>query len=797
MKKFIILLISILLIIILISCSKDRHEQDKTYNEYYYNVESFKLDIGIDYEQLNIFLHKEQLHLIALEVDKDTLDSFIHLLTMNPDGSNMQEIYRSQIDKSIDFLYIIGFEKHDDGHITIVSRDGVIVLPHTREDVLDGLWDYEVSSTYVYRRLSPVGEILYVSEIDALNNDERQIIISDVVFDINGNVVASGTYFPDDFEFQPIQVTIPGGNTGQSFFMFNNGLSGDYNEVEDTRNFGGFFNLTNDGQVIASNFKWLNMTNHIMFYEIDFENVIIRDGPIIEMGSNIDSLSGVFPAPEASEYDFYLVCNDREFVGYRKSDESFTLLIDFLELGVSLDRGMLDKNNLLLWDDERITVVNMTWNGTTRREEVTLFLLTPSDESIKVEREVITIGGIEVNYLHLLREQVAVFNRYSNTHRIEIVNYTYDDLDRLRTQLIAGRGPDMIILSGLGSSLVPVLSEGNFMLDLYKMIDLDPDINREDFFPSILSTLENSRGELVQISPDFTIQTFIGKQFDFPETPENWNYSDFIDYYKEARVAGYNYPMGQTIDRLQILDLLLFTDDTFFCERSGMANFDSKEFIDVLNFVLTIPENQGWEMIPKEILEGGLWDPIGDLVRGEQLLLPFEPIFGLSDFRTLQTRLGGIKVTGFPSNDGPTHSMQFTSGRSVGIRSNSPHINAAWEFVKLGLLPDAPHFGNFPLRVDLFEQLINNEISRTNTQTKPDVVAWVGGSIDLPPLTEIDAELLYEIVININNKHIIGHPVQDIIKENTQAFFAGNRSAEDTARIIQSRVQVFLAERAR
>ena len=806
MKKLTILLIALFGMIILIGCEGDSNEQDYVFGrqrapysvellgaDRNYDVHSFYLDLDVD-RQFYMFLHQEKLHLFFREECEGTLNTYINLLTMDANGANMQVIYRTMLDESVDYFNFLGFEKHDDGYKTLVSTDHVILPPYTREDYFDGLWDFEIEYTYVYRRISPDGEIVFVAGIDALNNEERQIRISDLAFDLDGNAVASVSWLPAGFEFSSGLVVIPEGIEGQSFFLFDNGLTGDFHELEDLAYSNGLFNRTNDGQIIVKSHVWHHETDLIMFYEVDFANTSIIDGSVIGSDSQIGSISGVFPAPELSDFDFYLIANDRELIGYRSSDENFTSLIDFLQLGVPVNHGRLDRNSFLLWDDGRITIINMNWSASLGRVEVKLFLLTPSSEPLStttIEREIITLGGINVNYSPMI-DQVTEFNRQSETHRIEILNYTNDDMDRLRTELIIGRGPDMFKLSWMGVDLVEALGEGYFILDLYEMIDADPDINREDFFPSILSTWENSRGELVQIAPNFGIQTVMGKQTVFPEAPENWNYADFISFYQEAREAGYDYPLGQDLDRLVIMEILLYADDTFFCERTAVANFDSESFINLLNFVMTIPADQGWNRVSHLALEG-LWHPVSDFLRGEQLLL-FWNISDPLDFRTLQTRLGGITAFGFPSNDAPAHAVQVGSGTAVGIRSNSPHIETAWEFVRLGLLHDASHDGlSIPLRIDLFEQLIYDELNRTeSTETFS-----FGDSIQVPPLTETDAELLRNLISNIRLKPISKHPIIHIVNEDVSAFLAGTRSAEDTARIIQSRVSIFLAERER
>jgi hypothetical protein len=805
MNKLAFFLVLLILLIALAGCRAEN--QEDAYDNHmqsvggsiellgaarHYGVESFELDLDIDFSQFRIFLHNEELHLLLLEVDAGTLISYIRLLRIDADGSNVRELYHTQLDESVDFFNIIGFEKHSDGYISLVTTDNMVEPPYTREDAFSGLWHFDISYSYTIRRISPDGRIMSALSIEALNTDERQVSVSDIAFDSDGNAVAAVSWFPPDM---PAAIgVVAEGAGGQSFLLFDNGITEDFHEVVNETFSSGIFDLTNDGQIFAPSFSWAAMTDLIMFYEVDFENTAIVNGPVIDAESPLNSINGVFPAPQTSMFDFYIIGNDSEFFGYSASHGVLTLLINFWELGVPLNQGAIDRNHFLLWEDGRMAVVNLTWNASLRRDDITLFLLTPSDEpsDYDAEPEIITIAMFDAAGSPLM-QQVAMFNRQNDTHQIEVVDYSREEVVRLRTELIARSGPDIFMLSWGGQDLIAALSEGDFMLDLYQMIDADPELSRDDFFPSVLSAWENSRGELIKIASDFAVQTIIGMQPVFPEVPESWNYADFIAFYNEAREAGYIYPLGEEQGRMDILRLILFRDDTFFSERDGTANFDSESFIDVLNFLMTIPEDQGWDRISHLAMEG-LWDPHGGLIRGEQLLSPMGNISNIMDFRALQLRLGGIAAFGFPSDDAPSHAVQVPLGTAVGIRSNSPHIDAAWEFVRLGLLPSAPHNGFvLPLRIDLFEELVYDEINSTLEHG----MTGIFGELELPQMTESDADVLRNIVSNIGHSPMFGHPVQDIVSEDVSAFFAGLRTAEDTARIIQSRVSIFLAERER
>jgi len=275
MKKLIILPIALLAIIILSGCengSRERHGQHTADSVEllgevrYYDVASFRLDIDIDFLQFYLFIHQDELHLFLREVDESSLNTYIHLLTMDAEGANLREIYRTLLDESIDFFNIIGFEKHDDGYITLVTTDNVIFSPYTRDEFFNSFEHFDVGYTYVYRRISPDGEIVFVSEISALNNDERQISISEIAFDLDGNAVASVFWLPADFELSLVGGAIPEDVGGRSFFLFDNGLMGNFREVKDETYSSGFFNRMNDGQVIVSNFAFSGAADLIMFY---------------------------------------------------------------------------------------------------------------------------------------------------------------------------------------------------------------------------------------------------------------------------------------------------------------------------------------------------------------------------------------------------------------------------------------------------------------------------------------------------------------------------------------------------
>jgi len=666
-------------------------------------------------------------------------------------------------------------------------RDNVILPPHTREDFMKGIFPDEWRSVYVYRKLSPEGKIISEIEFEALITDPRQIMINDAIFDIEDNIILSAQWFPagaalPDGELLPLDII------NESFFFFNRNTNEGFRETENMTKATNFIK-GNDGNVIVPTMLGASGSKISIYYKIDFENANIIEGPT---RSAIDPIiTGVFTAPTSSEFDYYLL-SQTWLYGFVESEVEFIQLTNLGSFGVGNTVGPSGMEDILFWDDGRISVVISEWDSAFDYREFSIILLTPSDEPWFIERETITLGGIDIG-ISPLAEQAMRFNRHSLTHQIEIVNYTPEEMARLRTELVAGQGPDIIKLSWANADFVEALSEYGFLLDLYPLIESDNVLQRDDFFSSVLSTWENNYGELIQIAPNFTIMTTIGHSAVLPHAPEAWTYADLINFYNNARANGYLYPMGQTIDRLHMLDLLLFADDTFFSSSDGVANFNSESFLTVLEFVKSIPAEQGWESV-LHLSQAGQWDPINNLLIGEQLLIPFQNIHNLMHFRNLQFRLGGLTAFGFPALNSPVHVAQVATGTSVGIRSNSPHIEAAWEFVRMGLTPRASSGRDaFPIRVDHFEQIITAELNRV----EPITMMIDGISYEMPPMTQEDVILLRDLIDNIGHSIVTGHPVQLMIREDVNAFFSNKQSAEDTARIIQSRVGIYLAENVR
>jgi len=174
--------------------------------------------------------------------------------------------------------------------------------------------------------------------------------------------------------------------------------------------------------------------------------------------------------------------------------------------------------------------------------------------------------------------------------------------------------------------------------------------------------------------------------------------------------------------------------------------------------------------------------------------------------------LGDFEVLGIPTVDGGENVlMPFMQ---IGINAASENIDGAWAFLRNFLLPDGIMTetlteGTLPYRVDLFESILS-DISTPrmeydedgNVVEMPQFELWLTSddrdTVNVYAMTTEQADRFRNIVENavpLRGQQIYGG-LWSIIENDLGRFLAGDATAEDTARIMQSRISIYLAEQS-
>jgi len=417
--------------------------------------------------------------------------------------------------------------------------------------------------------------------------------------------------------------------------------------------------------------------------------------------------------------------------------------------------------------------------------------------------KVLTLGGVLIP--GNIRLAVDEFNEANEFHSIEIIDYIDEHVTweyraegfmRLQSDLVTGGGPD-IIYDQFGW-----MTNHEVVLDLYPFIDADSMLSRSDFFTNFLYALESPVSTLPMIANSFNIRTMVGTERTVGHI-QLWTPSALLRLVERNRRI--NEPFGRQIDREQFINQVLWYAGFDFIDWDNhTANLDSDDFIRLLNAARLLPK----PLTPDEsFLLPYPGDPELALLLGNQLL-EYVYDFCPSSYNLLVNVLGNVVVLGVPTSTGGVNILEQTW--QMGINAASPHSDIAWEFLRGFLLPtEEMEMFRFPLRIDMFNNLIDTlkiphigiDSAGNTVEIPTELVLYREGG-RRPRVFEIHAitddvvdRILYIIdTAVLNRQSVHQQALFSLVDADIASFFAREKSAEDTARIIQNRVQTFLDE---
>ncbi len=402
------------------------------------------------------------------------------------------------------------------------------------------------------------------------------------------------------------------------------------------------------------------------------------------------------------------------------------------------------------------------------------------------------------------RARVLEFNRTSSQYRIEIQDYSeYNTsadasagLSKLNTEILAGNMPDLLDVSG-GIPLRRYAARG-LLADLWPYIESDPELGRDKVMERPLEAASMD-GKLYQVFQRFALETAAGAPAAVGDKM-GWSL-------EELRAALAKLPAGGSVlgpnkTKDSVLETMFANSlDSFVDWEAGTARFDSPEFQAILEFCASLPAQASGEDM----------DEYTRVASGAQLLLPVY----LNDLQSIQLYRalfgGGVTFAGYPSEGGS--GVSFSADNGMAMSASCKDAEGAWSFLRQVLLPigEQPAPGlDFPVNRADFEQAAEKSMEFSylkdetgNTVIGPDgepmlegtAYVFAGGQgVMLKPATQADYDqvmALYEAADSLVSRD---ENIWAIVREQAGACFAGDRTAEEAARAIRSRVELYLNE---
>lgn len=519
--------------------------------------------------------------------------------------------------------------------------------------------------------------------------------------------------------------------------------------------------------------------------------------------------------PGSNGYDLYYNSGSN-FYGLKLENGEPEKLFNWINCDVNSN----ELGSVSVREDGSVIGILTQWDRKTHKTSTDLVTVKQVPYESVPHKEVITLGCLYLDYN--AQAQVVKFNRSNDKYRIEVRDYseynmvaaattegktldTNPALTKFNTEIMAGNVPDIIDINSL--NYVQLASKG-IIENLYPYIDADPELNRDDFFANVLGAMEVD-GKLCTTVPGFYINAVMGASSVVGDTP-GWTYEEF-----EAALASMPegcQPFDQYVTRDSILQNCLALDmDRFVNWGTGECRFDSQEFVDLLNFANRFPETFDWENYDYSTEES----TTSRIAQGRQMLVQ-TTVYQIEDLfynQYIESFGGKVTFIGYPTASGTGNMLGIESG-GFAMSSKSQYKDQVWDFLRTFMTKDYQEENVWSLasRKDIFDEKAQeamtiqyqqdedgNEILDEEGNKIP--IArygrWneaTGESEEVYAIEPEQIDQLRELIASTEKKANYDSSIFDIVSEQAAAFFQGQKSAEEVAKLVQSKANIFVNE---
>lgn len=421
-------------------------------------------------------------------------------------------------------------------------------------------------------------------------------------------------------------------------------------------------------------------------------------------------------------------------------------------------------------------------------------------------KTVLTLATASGSIDDSIYKAIVKFNQISTEYRVVIKDYsvysspndTFAGSTVLNTEIVSGKSPDIFITDSMDAT---AYADRGIFENLWPYIDADEALGgREALVEPVFDSMCYRNGALYEITPTFKIYYIVG-DCDVAGSESDWSFEKLksaLAKMPEGCPAIYDYSKTNALycfSKFRICD--------FIDWEKGICTFNTPEFIECLTFIKDyFPDDA--DIQPEY---GGT--PFGyERLKSREALLISGALINLKDFQLLSFLCDGKEIfIGWPGAE--NGSCAFGAGTTVAMSSTCEHKDAAWEFMRLMLteemqLSDKENKYYFCTNKNVFDAALE-EACTAETYTDKDgnlhelpkgSYTISGLKVDFYAMTEEQRSEFLSLIENTKyNIRGDDSAIFEIVAEEAEAFFAGKQDEYKTANAIQSRVELYMAEK--
>lgn len=412
-------------------------------------------------------------------------------------------------------------------------------------------------------------------------------------------------------------------------------------------------------------------------------------------------------------------------------------------------------------------------------------------EKQKIDGEIINITLATFNMNNKLREAVIGFNGTSDKYKITVNDYSVYNtsendsagLLKLNTEIIAGTVPDIIDMSQLPAQ--KYISNG--LLE-----NLSPYLDgiMSDLFENIVNS-QAINGGVYELVPWFSIFTVAGSPMVVGAEPD-WNLSEFYETVETNKQ--YETVFGKSVTAYDFLgNVLMFNSDDYINWEEKTCNFMSEDFIRLLEFAADLPaDNSVGRNSQIAYVEDDL-----DIYTGKQMLMTQ----GVCDIGDLSACTALYKDSfvfkGFPTSEGS--GSVCVPDLDLGMSSVTKSKDGVWEFFEYLLSEDLQDglFYSIPIRKASADKIFEKRLEELKDLKGMNIIdpnTEDFMSVELRAPNEKDTQIMRSLINSVDTMYKPNMYLNEIVYDEASYYFAGQKSAEECAKLIQNRVGIYLSE---
>ena len=431
---------------------------------------------------------------------------------------------------------------------------------------------------------------------------------------------------------------------------------------------------------------------------------------------------------------------------------------------------------------------------------VNAILLKRESQNPNIGKTTLVMAGFEIDGDPVLMERVQSFNNSNTKYKIVLRDYwtgidftlSQEEIEKemkeRRQQLVldvlSGDGPDLIYTKWSDVVEANPLAEyeaNGALLDMMPLIKADSNFSINDYLPNVIEAATND-GKLCKMPIHFLIQS-LDSSSSYTKGITGWTPKSFTDI-ADSLPSGVKMIANQTKTDLLKNALSNWTVGGYYDRDSDTAHFDTVEFCSLLKWANTFGQNESGSEDEEQLYKSG------------QLVLRSYDITSSAQVYSAycQKIYHGIPdVIGYPSDGSMTGYVYPFENIAITAGCKAPE--GAWEVVKsfLTLEYQRDSSGDFtsgaiPIRKDALDACVKEAMNPTKKDDG-------GETSDVICMSVEERDAFLKTVNSVNTLYYLDLPIWAIIQDEIGMYFAGQRSAEDTAAVIQSRVQLLVDER--